>query len=109
MRADKELAPLFEGIANWPAHLTRMCDFWSSITLITGAYKGNVIGAHLALPGLTDRHFDRWLELCGITITKHCTPDQAAVFYSRALNMADSIRAARRRTAESGTEPTILL
>lgn len=99
VRADQELAPLFEGIANWPAHLARMCDFWSSITLITGAYKGDVIGAHLSLPGLTDRHFLRWLELFGITTRKHCTPEQAAVFSSRALRMAESIKAARRRTA----------
>lgn len=99
VRSDKELAPLFGGIADWPAHLARMCDFWSSITLITGAYKGDVIGAHLSLPGLTDRHFHRWLELFAITIRKHCTPEQAAVFSSRALRMAESIRVARQRTA----------
>lgn len=99
VRADEELAPHFEGIANWPAHLARMRNFWSSITLITGAYKGDVIGAHLSLPGLADRHFVRWLELFGFTLRKHCTPEQAAVFSSRALKMAESIRAARARTA----------
>lgn len=97
--ADEELAPLFEGIANWPAHLARMCEFWSSITLITGVYKGDVIGAHLSLPGLADRHFARWLELFGAALKKHCTPKQVAVFSSRALRMAERIKAARQRTA----------
>lgn len=99
VRADQELAPLFEGIADWPAHLNRMSDFWSSITLITGVYKGDVIGAHLSLPGITDRHFARWLELFGITLRKQCTPEQAAVFSLRAQRMAESIKVARRRTA----------
>ena len=57
VRADEELAPLFERVADWPAHLVRMRDFWSSITLISGVYKGDVIGAHPSLPGLADPSF----------------------------------------------------
>lgn len=99
VRADEELAPIFGGIADWPAHLARMRDFWSSITLITGAYKGDVIGAHLSLSRLDDRHFARWLELFGLALRKHCTPEQVEVFSSRALKMAERIRAARQRSA----------
>ncbi|MDE2601189.1 MAG: group III truncated hemoglobin [Bradyrhizobium sp.] len=59
VRTDADLGPIFQRILDWPAHLARMCDFWSSVILITGAYKGDVIGQHLLLPGLTERHFGK--------------------------------------------------
>lgn len=106
---DSRSAPVCVRTRNWllysvalqtgRPHLARMRDFWSSITLITGAYKGVVIGAHLSLSRLDDRHFARWLELFGLALRKQCTPEQVEVFSSRALKMAERIRAARQRSA----------
>jgi len=64
-RADAELGPIFERRigADWDAHLDRMVDFWSSILLATGRYRGNPLERHAAVPGLESRHYDRWLEL----------------------------------------------
>ncbi|MDE2470997.1 MAG: group III truncated hemoglobin [Bradyrhizobium sp.] len=101
VRADADLGPIFQRILDWPAHLTRMCDFWSSVILITGAYKGDVIGQHLPLPGLTERHFGRWIELFEATTREFCTPQQAAVFSLRAAKIAEAIKAARRRSAQA--------
>ena len=75
-----------------------MCDFWSSVILITGAYKGDVIGQHLPLAGLTDRHFGRWIELFEATTGELCTPQQAAVFSLRAAKIAEAIKAAPKKT-----------
>jgi truncated hemoglobin YjbI len=103
VRADKELAPMFERIADWPAHLTRMRDFRPSVTLITARPQGAVIGIHLSLPSLNDHHSLKRLELFAITTRDHCTPEQAAMMRSRALRITESIRAARRRTAWTTT------
>jgi hemoglobin len=99
VRTDADLGPIFQKVLDWPAHLARMCDFWSSVLLITGAYKGDVIGQHLPLAGLTDRHFGRWIELFEATTGELCTPQQAAVFSLRAAKIAEAIKAARRRPA----------
>ena len=33
--------------ADWPVHLAKMFDFWSSVTLMTGRFKGSPMQAHL--------------------------------------------------------------
>ena len=49
VRADQVLGPVFESaVENWPAYLGRLADFWSSVMLATGRYKGQPVAAHLA-------------------------------------------------------------
>ena len=45
VRADPELAPIFERAipGDWGPHLTKMRDFWSSVLLTSGRYKGNPV------------------------------------------------------------------
>src|SRR6185437_7027464 len=43
-------------------HLQTMCDFWSSVLLMTGRYHGQPMRKHAPLP-IGGVHFDRWLEL----------------------------------------------
>ena len=54
VRADPELAPIFERaiLGNWDLHLATMYDFWSSVMLISGRYKGNPVAKHLRLKGM---------------------------------------------------------
>lgn len=64
VRADAELGPIFDAhIADWDAHLARLVDFWSSVLLGTGRYSGMPMPRHIALPGLTQALFERWLSL----------------------------------------------
>lgn len=62
---DDLLGPMFAEhmSADWPEHLDRMVDFWSSVLLASGRFRGNPRAKHDAIPGLTADHFDRWLEL----------------------------------------------
>lgn len=93
VRADAALGPIFEAaVHDWPSHLARLRDFWSSITLMTGDYKGRPLQAHMGLPELTDDHFRRWLALFDETLGELCTPAQAEVFATRARRIADSFR-----------------
>ena len=47
----------------WPAHLDKMCAFWSSVLLRSGRYEGRPMRPHLIITGIEDRHFERWLTL----------------------------------------------
>lgn len=78
IRKDDLLGPVFaERIADWPPHLARMKQFWRSILHNTGEFSGNPMARHIAIPGLEERHFARWLDL----------------FYANLHAMADDPRA----------------
>ncbi|HEV2185628.1 MAG TPA: group III truncated hemoglobin [Stellaceae bacterium] len=47
-RRDPTIGPLFEhAIEDWDEHLDKLRDFWSSVMLTSGRYKGNPMAAHL--------------------------------------------------------------
>jgi hemoglobin len=90
-RRDSLIGPIFERkVADWEAHISRMCDFWSSVALMSGRYHGQPMAAHLPLP-IDTRHFDRWLELFTETAREVCPPAAAAYFIDRAQRIADSL------------------
>ena len=63
VRADPLLAPIFAAkITDWAPHLAQMCDFWSSVMLMSGRYHGQPMPKHTPLP-IEAAHFDRWLAL----------------------------------------------
>lgn len=97
IRADELLGPIFNGaIADeeWPHHLAKMCDFWSATLLRTSRYQGRPLPPHLALPGIGEEHFRRWLTLFKATVQQLCPPPVAALFFERALRIAHSFRLA---------------
>ena len=65
IRRDDVLGPVFDGAigAHWGPHLERMVDFWCSVVLSSGEFKGNVFGKHMQLQGIGVEHFQRWLGL----------------------------------------------
>lgn len=65
VREDALLSPVFERrlSGSWPEHLDRMVDFWSSVLLATGRYRGNPKARHHGIEEMRAEHFDRWLEL----------------------------------------------
>lgn len=64
IRKDELLGPIFAArISDWPPHLARMKQFWRSILHNSGEFSGNPMARHIAIPGLEQRHFIRWLEL----------------------------------------------
>lgn len=90
VREDSILGPVFNArIDDWSAHLARMCDFWSSVALLTGRYHGQPMVKHAFLP-VDFRHFDRWLHLFEETARTVCTEKAAALFLDRARRIAES-------------------
>ncbi len=97
IRKDDLLGPVFNGAItpqDWPHHLGKMCDFWSATLLRTGRYEGRPLPPHLALPGLGEEHFRRWLTLFATTVHALCPPEVAALFLDRAMRIAHSFRLA---------------
>ncbi len=63
VRADALLGPVFaEAIDDWDAHLARLTDFWCSVALREGCFRGNPMARHASLP-IGNAHFSRWLQL----------------------------------------------
>lgn len=96
IRTDPLLGPIFAAhVTDWPAHLAKMEDFWSSMVLRTGRYSGRPIQAHMKLEGLTTEHFDRWLALWRDTVHRLVPqPPARAAFLNAAHRMAANMHAA---------------
>jgi hemoglobin len=96
VRADPQLAPIFSRAipGDWGPHLATMCDFWSSVMLTSGRYKGNPMAAHLRLEGMEPRLFDRWLELFGETCVELFDESLAEALRSKAVRIAESLKLA---------------
>ncbi len=94
IRADAVLGPIFDRAIGdgWGPHLAKMCDFWSSVMLMSGRYKGNPMIAHMRLKMVRPEHFTRWLDLFRVTALEECPPDIAAQFCARADNIARSLQ-----------------
>jgi len=71
-----------------------MCDFWSATLPRTGRYDGRPLPPHLAIPGLGEEHFRRWLTLFRETVARLCPPEVARLFLDRAFRIAHSFRLA---------------
>ena len=91
VRTDPLLGPIFAArVADWDAHITKLCAFWSSVALMSGRYHGQPMRMHVNLP-VDGAHFDRWLGLFEETATALCPPAAVAHFMERARRIADSL------------------
>jgi hemoglobin len=94
-RTDDVIGPVFARVVpddHWPQHIATITDFWSAMLLGTRRYMGRPMPKHIAIPELTDAHFQRWLTLFGETATEHCPPAVAAMFIDRAERIGLNFR-----------------
>lgn len=92
-RRDDLLGPIFEAkVQNWPAHLEKMGDFWSTATLRTGRYKGHPLGPHARIAEIDKEHFARWLALFGETASEFCPAEAASMLTDLAQRFAQSFQ-----------------
>lgn len=96
IRQDPDLGPIFarEIGEDWTPHLKTMCNFWSSVMLTSGRYKGRPIPAHIKIGEIRPQHFVRWLELFQATTHDLFTPPLAQAFIERAKRIAESFKLA---------------
>ena len=96
VRADTQLGPIFTGaIGDWPEHLAKLSDFWSSVMLTTGRYKGQPVPAHRKhADTITPALFDRWLALWAQTTNDLMEPAAAQALQAKAARIAESLQLA---------------
>ncbi len=94
IRVDPALGPIFnrEIGDRWDPHLAKMCDFWSSVLLMTGRFKGAPMAVHVRIPELRPTHFARWLRLFRQTAAEVCPPAAEALFVAKAEMIAQSLQ-----------------
>jgi hemoglobin len=93
VRSDPLLGPIFNTrVADWPAHLDKLCAFWSSVMLMTGRYKGTPMRVHAELPEIASQHFQHWLALFQATAREVCPDAAASLFVDRSQRIAQSLQ-----------------
>jgi hemoglobin len=84
VRVDPEIGPVFnDAVRNWDAHLALLKDFWSTVLLTTGRYKGNPLLAHFPLR-IEERYFARWLTVFSETANEVMPASQPALTMHKA-------------------------
>lgn len=96
VRQDPELGPVFnDAVSDWPEHLEKLADFWSSVMLTSGRYKGRPVPAHMQHQArITPAMFARWLELWRRTTEDVMPPAAAAALQAKAARIAESLQLA---------------
>ncbi|MCC7267138.1 MAG: group III truncated hemoglobin [Caulobacteraceae bacterium] len=93
VRKDPALGPIFNReVEDWDEHLAKLCDFWSSVTLMTGRFKGAPMAAHVRVADIRPTHFARWLHLFGETARQVCPPAAADLFAAKAEMIGQSLQ-----------------
>ena len=108
-RQDNIIGPVFNRVVaadHWPEHIQTITDFWSSMLLGTRRYMGRPMPKHIAIPELSDAHFQRWLTLFRQTAEELCPPHFAAMFADRAERISFNFRV--RIAQFRGEDPTQL-
>ena len=96
VRADDRIGPIFnDAVHDWDEHLDRIGDFWSSVMLGTGRYKGNPVARHLPHAARIDEAgFARWLALWAETTNAMLPSETAAILQEKAARIAQSLHLA---------------
>lgn len=92
VRVEPEIGPVFKAaFADWDAHKAQLLEFWSSIVLKTGTYRGNPMARHREHP-ITRRHFVVWLALWRSTCQELLPGELAALLIGHAERIAVSLQ-----------------
>lgn len=94
VRTDPALGQIFNRVIGdgWDDHLTKLCDFWSSVLLMTGRFKGAPMPAHIRIADIRPTHFARWLYLFRQTAEQLCPPQAAALFVAKSEMIGQSLQ-----------------
>lgn len=99
VQLDPVIGPIFnEAIEDWQAHLRLLKEFWASVLLGVGQFKGNPLETHMKLP-ISREHFERWLVLFAETASELLPVEKAKLFIDKSQRIAETFQrgmAARR-------------
>jgi len=104
VRRDADLGPIFnDAISAWPSHLSKLTDFWHSVMLTSGRFKGNPMMKRLIHRArIRPEHFDRWLALWDEVTSELMAPEHAAALQEKAQRIGESLKLALYYRPENG-------
>ena len=109
VREDGQLGPVFNTfVGDWDHHLRKLTDFWSSILLGTGRFRGTPMPKHAALPDLSAQLFERWLALFRETMAAQRNKALAEQANETAQRIAESLWYGYQMSRRPATVPTEL-
>ena len=79
-------------VHDWDAHKRLLTDFWASVVLRAGSYRGNPMAAHRALPQVRAEHFEQWLALWAATTAEVLGAAAAAQMQDYAARIGTGLR-----------------
>ena len=96
VRTDEMLRPVFNthiAEEDWPAHLSKLTDFWEMKLLGGAKFKGSPSQKHIDVDrasgyALSQEHFARWLQLWLETLDESYTGPKAERAKAQARKMA---------------------
>jgi hemoglobin len=93
----EELAHIFENKIgktkeDWQPHLQNMYNFWSSLMISSGKYRGNPMKKHKDIPTFPEEKFDKWLELFSKTANEIFEENIAKKFIEKSQLIARSLK-----------------
>lgn len=92
VRQHNEIGPIFRArITDWPAHLEKIADLWSSVTGGSIRYEGPMPQKHFPL-GLEERHFEAWLDLWRRHCRAHVAPTEAEELIAAAEGIGERLQ-----------------
>jgi hemoglobin len=104
VRLDPEIGPIFNAtVDDWPAHLSLLKDFWSTVLQTGYRYKGDPLSKHFPL-SLDPPHFARWLALFAETAREVMPPERADLIIAKSYRIAENFQAAIAHK-RNGTAP----
>lgn len=94
VRIDPLLGPIFDRAIGgaWDKHLNKLWDFWSSVLLMTGRFKGTPMAVHVGILDIGAPHFQRWLDIFERVALEVCPPNAAALFVGKSRMIAQSLQ-----------------
>lgn len=72
----------------WQKHILLLSDFWYTISLGKGDYRGNPFGPHLQIEGLKRESFESWLKIFFLTVDNIYTQEIALKFKEKSTIIA---------------------
>jgi hemoglobin len=90
---------------SWDTHIPIMINFWETMLLDTGNYRGNLMVTHIELNKthpLTPEHFERWKKLFFETLDEHFTGENVTEAKKRVENMEALMQYKIAQSTKSG-------
>ncbi len=94
VRKDDMLGPVFAArVHDWDSHIEKITNFWLSVLLASGEYKGSPVATHYAFRDhLSPQMFGRWEALWRESLVQFFDPDEVRHILYKTTRISGSLQ-----------------